>query len=266
MNRFGLIGRDIAYSFSRGYFATKFKQEAINATYENFDVPNEAALKTLLKEQRVQGYNVTIPYKETVTSMLETLDEAAASIGAVNTIKKEKSGLLKGYNTDYIGFNESLLEHFKFTLLRQEYDDVSKEMRLETPHKALILGTGGAAKGVAYGLQLLGVQTTFVSRKRKTTATHTCITYSDITSDILEAHTFIINCTPLGTSPNTHLKPALPYEFIKETHVAFDLIYNPKETTFLKLAAEQGATTINGYRMLELQAEASWKIWNREEA
>lgn len=265
VNKFGLIGRDISYSFSRSYFTTKFEQENIDASYQNFDVLNASSLRNLLKQERVKGYNVTIPYKETVIPMLDKLHDAAAQIGAVNTIKTEKNGSLTGYNTDYIGFKGVLLEQFKFTLLRQEYDDVLKEMRLEFPHKALILGTGGASKGVHYGLNLLGVDCTFISRKRKATPEKNILSYEDITEKLIKEHTFIINCTPLGTSPNTHLKPAIPYEFIDETHVAFDLIYNPAETVFLKLASQNGATILNGQRMLELQAEASWEIWNRED-
>lgn len=264
VNKFGLIGRDIAYSFSRAYFKNKFEKEGLIASYQNFDVPDLASLKMVLKGEKANGYNVTIPYKESVIPLLDRLDEAAAQIGAVNTIKTEKDGSLSGYNTDYIGFRESLLEQFKSTLLRQEYDEHSNQMQLEYTRKALILGTGGASKGVSYALKSLGVECTFISRKHKIDGNPPTRSYDNLTEALIKQHTFIINCTPLGTAPNVHLKPDIPYNYLDHTHVAYDLIYNPAQTTFLKLAANQGATTLNGQRMLELQAEASWEIWNTQ--
>ncbi len=254
LNKYGLFGKDIGYSFSRGYFKSKFKKEGIAATYENFDVPNASGLQEYLNDTFVKGYNVTIPYKEAIIPFLDRLDEHALKIGAVNTIKREADGTLTGMNTDFVGFRDTLLEHFKDSLFlgygTQDYEPRG--------HKAIILGTGGASKGVQYALEQLGVECQFISRKR----TEKNLTYDDLDKTIIDAQTFIVNTTPLGTFPDVDASPDVPYDFIDVSHVAFDLIYNPTETQFLKLAAAKGATIINGFRMLELQAEASWTIWN----
>ncbi len=254
VDKYGLIGKDIGYSFSRGYFKSKFEKLAIAATYVNFDVPEKEALKDLFSPAYAKGYNVTIPYKQDVIPLVDNLNTDAKAIGAVNTIKVESDGSLTGYNTDFIGFRDTLLEHFGDSLFAGfgTVDYVSRDL------KCLILGTGGASKAVHYAMKQLGVQCVFVSRKRK----ESTITYEDLDRELIESQTFIVNTTPLGTYPDVEESPDIPYLYLNETHVAFDLIYNPAESAFLRYAREQGATIINGLRMLELQAEASWSIWN----
>ena len=254
VDNYGLIGKDIGYSFSRGYFKNKFDKLGIQATYVNFDVPDKNALKELFSPAFAKGYNVTIPYKQDVIPLVDNLNADAEAIGAVNTIKVETDGTLTGYNTDFIGFRDTLLEKFGDTLFAgfgtPDYN--ARDL------KCLILGTGGASKAVHYAMKQLGVQCTFVSRKR----TESTITYQELDRGFMEKQTFIVNTTPLGTYPDVEESPDIPYSFLNVTHVAFDLIYNPSESSFLRYASEQGATIINGLRMLELQAEASWSIWN----
>jgi shikimate dehydrogenase len=242
--RFGLLGRNISYSFSKGYFTEKFSKEHFEGcTYENFDIP-EIKNFIELKENNtdLNGLNVTIPYKEVVIPFLDKLSKNAEQIGAVNTIKFTKKGKLKGYNTDYYGFKKSL------------------EPLLQPHHKkALILGTGGASKGVAFALDQLDINYTFVSRGDK----ENCIDYSLINATTFDNYQIIINCTPVGTSPNVDLFPLIPYEYFTEKHIAYDLIYNPAETQFLTKAKAQGAQIKNGLDMLIFQAEKAWKIWNK---
>ena len=242
--RFGLLGRNIDYSFSKGYFTDKFHSENFaGCTYENFDIPEISSFPEVIKNTSdLKGMNVTIPYKEVVMPFLDKLSKKAALIGAVNTIKITKKGKLKGYNTDYYGFKKSLEP-----LLRQHHK------------KALILGTGGASKGVAFALEKLGILYTFVSREEKASM----IDYERINATSFDNYQIIINCTPLGTSPNVKEFPNLPYDFFTEKHIAFDLIYNPEETQFLKKAKKKGAMIKNGSEMLIYQAEKSWKIWNK---
>lgn len=242
--RFGLLGRNISYSFSKGYFTEKFSKEHFEGcTYENFDIQEiNAFIELKEKNTDLNGLNVTIPYKEAVIPFLDKLSKNAAQIGAVNTIKFTKKGKLKGYNTDYYGFKKSL------------------EPLLEPHHKkALILGTGGASKGVAFALDQLDITYTFVSREAK----ENCIDYSLINATTFDNYQIIINCTPVGTSPNVDLFPLIPYEFFTEKHIAYDLIYNPAETQFLSKAKAQGAQIKNGLDMLIFQAEKAWKIWNK---
>lgn len=242
--RFGLLGRNINYSFSKGYFTDKFNNENFEGcSYENFDIPEINFFTELVKNNPdLKGLNVTIPYKEAVIPFLDKLSKKAAEIGAVNTIKFTKKGKLKGYNTDYYGFKKSLKPLLK-------------------PHhkKALILGTGGASKGVAFALDELGILYTFVSRETKENA----IDYGRINATTFDNYQIIINSTPVGTSPNTEAFPLIPYEFFTEKHIAYDLIYNPAETQFLKKAKEQGAQVKNGLDMLIFQAEKAWKVWNK---
>lgn len=242
MKTFGLIGKNIDYSFSRTYFAEKFKKEGINAQYLNFDLSNISEFKTIFsKSEDLSGLNVTIPYKLEVIQFLDRLDENAENIGAVNTIKIEKDDSLTGYNTDFHGFSESLKDHLK-----------------PSHTHALILGTGGASLAVAYALEQLGISYNFVSRN----PSEDQFNYSDLDAEKLEKHKLIINCTPLGTYPNIEIHPELPFQFITKEHLVYDLIYNPEETKLLQLAAARGAKTINGLRMLQLQAEKAWEIWN----
>jgi len=242
--RFGLLGRNISYSFSKGYFTEKFSKEHFEGcTYENFDIQDINEF-TELKENNIDlnGLNVTIPYKEAVIPFLDKLSKNATEIGAVNTIKFTKKGKLKGYNTDYYGFKKSL------------------EPLLQPHHKkALILGTGCASKGAAYALKELGILYTFVSREAK----EGIIDYDRINATTFDNYQIIINSSPVGTSPNTDAFPLIPYEYFTEKHIAYDLIYNPAETQFLKKAAARGAQTKNGQDMLVFQAEKSWKIWNK---
>lgn len=242
--RFGLLGRNISYSFSKGYFTEKFNNENFEGcTYENFDIPEITAFPEIIKKNPdLKGLNVTIPYKEAVIPYLDKLSKKATEIGAVNTIKITKKGKLKGYNTDYYGFMKSL------------------EPLLQPHHKkALILGTGGASKGVAYALKELGILYTFVSRNEKENA----IGYDRINATTFDNYQIIINSTPVGTSPNTEAFPLIPYEYFTEKHIAYDLIYNPAKTQFLKKAKEHGAQIKNGQDMLIFQAEKAWKIWNK---
>lgn len=242
--RFGLLGRNISYSFSKGHFTTKFEKEKYQGyTYENFDIQEITVFPEIIKNtEHLKGLNVTIPYKEEVIPFLDKLSKKAKKIGAVNTIKITKKGKLKGYNTDYFGFLKSLKPLLK-------------------PHhkKALILGTGGASKGVAFALEELGIEYKFVSRK----ASENAVDYSQITAETFQEYQIIINSTPIGTSPNIEACPDIPYDFFTDQHIAYDLIYNPAETQFLKNAAARGAQIKNGLDMLIFQAEKAWEIWNK---
>jgi shikimate dehydrogenase len=242
--QYGLLGRNINYSFSKGYFTEKFDNEHfVGCTYENFDIQDISAFLEIIKNNPdLKGLNVTIPYKETVMPFLDKLSKKVSLIGAVNTIKITKKGKLKGYNTDYYGFKKSL------------------EPLLQPHHKkALILGTGGASKGVAFALEELDILYTFVSREAKENA----IPYNLINATTFDNYQIIINCSPVGTSPNTEASPAIPYDYFTEKHIAFDLIYNPAETQFLKNAKARGAVIKNGLDMLIFQAEKAWKVWNK---
>lgn len=238
METYGLIGKNIDYSFSRNYFSEKFKIESIlNSQYVNFDIDNIINIKELFK-QKNRGYNVTIPYKETIIPYLDELDSHAREIGAVNTIKIT-NGRTKGFNTDWIGFKQSL------SPLLEPYHN-----------KALILGTGGASKAVRYTLEQLNIDFATVSRNPVS------LGYEDLSEQLLNEFLLIVNCTPVGTFPNTDEAPEIPYEFITDRHLVFDLIYNPQETMFLKECRLRGAQIKNGLEMLEIQAEEAWKIWN----
>ncbi len=242
--RFGLLGKDIGHSFSAGYFTARFaKDGATDCTYENFDLPNIEQFPTFIKENPdLSGLNVTIPYKEQVIPFLDSLSRKATQIGAVNVIRFTKNGKLKGYNSDYYGFEKSL------------------QPLLQSHHqKALILGTGGASKAVAYALQRLGILYAFVSRIPSANT----VAYEYLNETTFDNYQIVINCTPLGTSPNVEEYPPIPYQFLTDKHIAFDLIYNPELTLFLKKAKEKGATTKNGMDMLIYQAEKAWKIWNK---
>lgn len=210
-------------------------------SYENFDLQEIGEFKYLIKENRtIKGFNVTIPYKEQIIPFLSDLDIEAKTIGAVNTIKIEKDRTI-GYNTDAYGFQKSIAPYL--------------EMHNE---RALILGTGGASKAVAYVLKKLGIAFTFVSR----TPGPGELDYSDLNRELMHTHTILINCTPLGTYPNITNKPDIPYGSITPKHLLYDLIYNPDKTEFLRRGEQAGARIINGAKMLEFQAEKAWEIWN----
>jgi shikimate dehydrogenase len=248
MDKYGLIGYPLGHSFSINYFNQKFADEHINAKYMNFEIPTiEALAEVIDSNPELKGLNVTIPYKEKVMPFLDYISPEARAIGAVNVIKVIHEGkkiILKGYNSDVIGFTRSI------------------EPMLEKWHKkALILGTGGASKAVGYGLMSLGLETVCVSRNER----QGTICYKDITPDVVKEYNVIVNCTPVGMYPKTEECPQLPYEALDSHNILYDLIYNPDETLFMKKGAEQGAQTKNGLEMLLLQAFASWEFWNGKE-
>ena len=248
MDKYGLIGYPLGHSFSISYFNEKFESEGIDAVYENFEIPQIEDVKEIIDSNPdLKGLNVTIPYKQQVLKYIKELSPEAKAIGAVNVIRIEHKGnktVLKGFNSDVIGFTKSI------------------EPILNTYHKkALILGTGGAAKAVQYGLQSLGIETLLVSRTKKKNV----ITYEEVTADIVREYNVIVNCTPVGMYPHIDECPKLPYEAMDSHTLLYDLLYNPDETKFLRLGAERGATVKNGLEMLLLQAFVSWEIWNGEE-
>lgn len=242
MRRFGLVGRNIGYSFSRGYFGEKFQNLGLaDHSYENFDLADIAEFPGLLERYPdLCGLNVTIPYKEAVIPYLGSLDPEARRIGAVNTICLGPEGT-RGYNTDVTGFKESL-----------------RPLLLPADKNALILGTGGASKAVAYALETLGIAYRYVSRKPQPGQ----LSYADLTPGLLAETTLLVQCTPLGTFPDTDRAPEIPYEALGRAHLLYDLIYNPALTTFLKRGQEKGARTKNGLEMLQIQAERAWELWN----
>ena len=244
MRQFGLIGFPLSHSFSKGYFANHFSTENIlDAQYENYPIESINLLTSLWERNpALQGLNVTIPYKKLVIPFLQYPSSVVQSIQACNCIRLY-DGALYGYNTDVIGFEQSLLPYLK-----------------SHHQKALIFGTGGAASAVAWVLKKLGIVYQFVSR----TQSEDCITYAALSPAVIEAHTLLINTSPVGMFPNEDEAPNLPYESITSKHHLFDLIYNPAETKFLAMGAAQGSTTQNGLEMLHLQADASWEIWNSE--
>ena len=237
---YGLIGKNINYSFSKNFFNNKFENEKINAVYINFDIKKIEEFKTIVTENNISGLNITIPYKESIINQLDYVDPTAKEIGAVNTIKFQNN-ILSGYNTDYLGF----------------YTSIKNIVNSNT--KALILGTGGASKAIAYTLKILKIKYLFVSRSKKN---KNYINYNEISKEIINKHNLIINCTPLGTFPEINQIPQIPISLITNRNIVYDLIYNPSKSLLLKKSEENGATIINGYQMLENQAMESWKIWN----
>jgi shikimate dehydrogenase len=247
MKYYGLIGFPLSHSFSEKYFAEKFEREGIkDCLYSNFPIAEIGLLPRLIADnQYLCGLNITIPYKEQVIPFLDSVDDDIATIGAVNTVKIYREGgviRLKGYNTDVFGF---------ITTLKPALKDHFRD--------ALILGTGGASKAVAYVLKELGFGITYVSR---TPRNQSQISYSQVTPQIISRSRVIVNASPLGMYPDTHACPDIPYEYLTHDHVLFDLIYNPPETKFLAMGRKRGAVTINGLQMLHLQAEKAWEIWN----
>lgn len=243
---FGLVGKNISYSFSKEYFSKKFEELGLqDHQYVNFDIGTIAAFSEIIHQYKfcLKGLNVTIPYKQDIFLYLDKVDKTAQKVGAVNTIRLTKKGRLKGYNTDVIGFERSIIP-----LLEEHHTH------------ALILGTGGASKAVAYVLKKLGIKYRYVSRKPKKKKQ---ISYSDIDKITLDKYTVLINCSPVGTYPATDKCPNIPYQYLTKDHLLYDLIYNPAETLFLSKGKSSGATVKNGHDMLKFQAEASWKIWNR---
>lgn len=245
MDTYGLIGYPLGHSFSRNFFNQKFVDEGIDAVYENFEIPSiEMFLEVLEATATLRGLNVTIPYKEKVISYLDVLSPEARTIGAVNVIKvehKDKQRVLKGYNTDVIGFIRSI------------------EPMIEPHHKkALVLGTGGASKAVCYGLRQLNIEPVLVSRYQRPGT----IQYKDITQEVVKEYNVIVNSTPCGMYPKVDDCPDLPYEALTPENLLYDLVYNPDQTTFMKRGAAQGAAVKNGLEMLLIQAQTGWDIWN----
>ncbi|MGB3948603.1 MAG: shikimate dehydrogenase [Bacteroidia bacterium] len=256
MLTYGLLGYPLTHSFSKQYFTEKFEKEQIkNCEYRLFPLEHISQFPILLaKYTNLKGLNVTIPYKQVVLPLLDELDPTAKAVGAVNCIKiiagkGNQLATLIGYNTDVYGFKMSIKP-----FLEQHHE------------RALILGTGGASKAVAYVLNEIGIDCYFVTRNKEKnnlqTNTTKVFTYDELNEYILNAFQLIVNTTPLGTYPNVNTCPAIPFEFVKNTHLLYDLVYNPTETEFLKRGKAQGATTINGLSMLHLQADEAWRIWN----
>lgn len=250
MDTYGLIGYPLKHSFSAAFFSEKFRRERIDAEYLNFEIPNISELSDIISSHpTLKGLNVTIPYKEVVIPFLDEISDEAKEIGAVNVIKIERCSdghvSLKGFNSDYIGFRES----------------ISPLIRSEIHKKALILGTGGASKAVRQALNDFGIENRFVSR---TKSEHN-FSYGELTKEILQEYTVIVNSSPIGTFPKSDEYPAIPYEFLTSNHLLYDLVYNPAETLFLKKGKAQGAIVKNGAEMLERQAVAAWEIWTDAE-
>lgn len=242
---YGLIGFPLGHSFSKDFFNKKFISENIDAQYVNFEISQIEEIKNVIgNNKNLCGLNVTIPYKQQIIPFLDEIDDDAKEIGAVNVIKfirKNDSIILKGFNSDVIGFTDSI-----------------KSLLKPCHTSALILGTGGASKAVKHALLKLGIDVQFVSRKK---SEHTII-YEELTKAMIKQHKIIVNTTPLGMYPKVDQAPDIPYRFLTSEHLSIDLIYNPDETLFMKKSKEAGAVVKNGLEMLILQAFASYDIWN----
>ena len=248
MDKYGLIGYPLGHSFSISYFNQKFQDEGIDAVYENYEIPSIDDLNEILDSNpELRGLNVTIPYKEKVIPFLDSISPEARAIGAVNVIRITHEGKnikLKGYNSDVIGFTQS----------------IEPMLDKKWHKKALILGTGGASKAIDYGLRNLGLETVFVSRYERPET----IQYQNITPEVIKEYNVIVNCTPVGMYPKTEECPLLPYEAMDSHTILYDLIYNPDETLFMKRGVQYGAQTKNGLEMLLLQAFSSWEFWHEK--
>jgi shikimate dehydrogenase len=246
MKLFGLIGFPVQHSFSKNYFEKKFQELQLkDHEFRLFPLEDIAAFPKLIHEHpELSGLAVTIPHKVAIIPFLEHLDAASIQVGAVNCIRIKK-GKCYGYNTDIIGFENSIIPHLH-----------------KTNQRALILGTGGAAKAVSYVFQKLNMPYELVSRM--ISGDGATFTYESLTQEIMDAHRLIVNCTPLGTSPEVNQKPPIPYQYLTNEHLLFDLVYNPAVTAFMKSGLEQGARVVNGMEMLEIQAENNWRIWNED--
>lgn len=246
--QFGLIGKSLKHSFSKNYFEEKFQTLGLkNYSYQYFELETIDSIKQLSAEHpELKGFNVTIPYKETIIPFLDELSDEAKKIGAVNCVSISNKKLI-GHNTDVYGFSQSI----------KPFLDVNHQ-------RALILGTGGASKAVAYALQKTGVEIYFVTSS-SVKKTNNTFFYSEINEVVMNAFKLIVNTTPVGMFPKIDEAPELPYHLLTPQHLAYDLIYNPEQTLFLQKAQAQGAITVNGLSMLQLQAEKSWEIWNKEQ-
>ncbi len=244
MTSYGLIGKTLSHSFSKKYFTEKFLSEGLtDHRYDLFELESIEEVRELAKKPDLLGFNVTIPYKESIIPYLSKVEEKARNIGAVNVVKLV-SGKMEGYNSDYYGFKESLV-----SWLPESRNNL----------KAIILGTGGASKAVSTALDDLQIPYIRVSRKR---GEKDILKYDQVSRSVLNEYKIIINTTPVGMSPRVEFKPQLPYECITGAHFLYDLVYNPLETEFLKQGKSRGAQIKNGLEMLHLQAEKSWLIWH----
>jgi len=243
MKRYGLVGKSLAHSFSQDYFNRKFDQLQLDARYENFELRAIEEVKNLLAQKDLVGLNVTIPYKEAVIPYLDELDNVAELVGSVNTIAFQKERII-GYNTDVIGFENSLKPFLEHGM-----------------EKALILGTGGASKAVAYVLRKIGLDVLFASRNPMS---ENEISYEECNVNAIKWHRLIVNTTPVGTFPDEDEAPDIAFDGVTSDHLLYDLIYNPEKTQFLKEGQRRGATIQNGLSMLKIQAEKSWEIWNSD--
>lgn len=247
MDLYGLIGHPLGHSFSARFFAEKFSREGIDAEYRNFDIPAAEGLPAIVAAHpALRGLNVTIPHKQAVIPLLDSLSDEAREIGAVNVIRVRRDGprvRLEGHNSDVIGFSRSIAP-------------------LLGPHhrRALVLGTGGASRAVVRGLRRLGVEPAYVSRARRE-GLPVAYTYDELTPEVMAAHTVVVNCSPVGMFPHVDDAPRIPYDRLTPRHLLYDLVYNPLQTAFLRLGAERGAAVKNGLEMLRLQALAAWEIW-----
>lgn len=236
MHHYGIIGKPLEHSYSAIYFTQKFEQESIDAEYTLYEMDDLSTIDSLMHD--LHGFNVTHPFKQAIIAYLKEIDEVAQTIGAVNVVCKSK-----GYNTDWIGFMQSITPHLT-----------------EQDKHTLILGTGGVSKAVQYALQQMGLRFTLVSRCPSNGA----IAYHNLTEEVIQQHTVIVNCTPLGMFPDIQSMPPIPYQYITQQHLLYDCIYNPEYTAFMKEGIKQGARTLNGIQMLYTQADIAWQIWNQQ--
>jgi shikimate dehydrogenase len=234
MRKYGIIGKPLEHSYSAQYFTEKFTREHIDAEYQAYEINDLTRINALMQE--LHGFNVTHPYKEEIITHLHDIDPVAKAIGAVNVVHQ-----CKGYNTDWIGFMQSITPHLT-----------------ENDKNVLVLGTGGVSKAVQYALQQMGLHFTLVSR----TPTNKSIGYNNITQEIIEQHSVIVNCTPLGMLPNIASIPPIPYQHLTHAHLLYDCVYNPACTAFLNEGQKRGTRIVNGMQMLLMQANAAWEIWS----
>jgi shikimate dehydrogenase len=246
MPLYGLIGYPLSHSFSKGYFSQKFsKENKTDFRYENFPIENIEGIHQILNlNPDLEGFNVTIPYKEKILPFLDRISQEASQIGAVNTVKVFRNNdklILSGFNTDIYGFKESIKPYLQ-----------------ECHSSALILGTGGASKAVKTAFEQMHIPYLFVSRK----SSEKSLSYEELTTEIIHKHHIIVNTTPLGTYPDVSSLPPIPYSSLTCNHLLYDLVYNPEVTAFLKMGQKYACQTVNGLKMLHLQAEKAWDIWN----
>lgn len=249
MTLYGLIGYPLGHSWSARLFNEKFEREGLDARYDLYELPSVSDVLPLVGgNPALAGLNVTIPYKQQIIPLLDSLSPEAEEAGAVNTVRivREADGLprLIGYNTDIIGFRDSVAPMLAGVP--------------EKRHTALVLGNGGACRAVCVALRSMGWNPVVVSRS----GGEGVVTYADLTPQLVHDSGLVVNCTPLGMSPNVNAAPPFPYQYLHAGQVCFDLVYNPEETLFMRIARAHGCKVSNGLAMLRGQAEAAWKIWN----